>query len=156
MRLRESDEHGLEARGTAVSKRAVPLTAVQGYGTAISRRARASKTGKMISRLAQLKNRCLGGERDRQQGGRKQRSHRSPLLSSVSLFFYYLPIRFIYRYLLPIIIDLIISFTGICPYVLCSTDNDSLRTRLLTHISTSCACSDNSTISTQSSQYLIG
>ena len=43
-------------------------------------------TGKRISSMAQLKNCCLGGDRDRQDKEKEQRILRSPLLSSVSPF----------------------------------------------------------------------
>ena len=46
--------------------------AVQGCGTVGTGHPQA-RHGKMISTLAQLKNCCLGGDRDRQEGEEKQR-----------------------------------------------------------------------------------
>jgi hypothetical protein len=74
VKLRESDAYGLEGRVYRAGKSCTHLQVLVGKGSVQHfTRAQTRKTGKMISTMAQLKNCCLGGDRDRQEGEGKQR-----------------------------------------------------------------------------------
>jgi len=135
-----------------VTGRRYPLKVRVQHGT----RARTSKTGKMISTMAQLKNCCLGGDRDRQDKGKEQRILCSPLLSSVSPFLLFNQLGLSIDISWPISFGLVNSFTWIYYFVLVLTDNDSLRTRLLTHVTSTCVHTDKCTFSIQSCRHPIG
>jgi hypothetical protein len=70
--IRESDEYGLEGRVYRAGKSCTDLQVGKGRVQHFTQ-AQTRKTGKMISTMAQLKNCCLGGVRERQEGEEKQR-----------------------------------------------------------------------------------
>ena len=87
---------------------------------------------------------------------RRNNDLRSPLLSSVSPFLLFNQLGLSIDISWPISFGLVNSFTWIYYYVLVLTDNDSLRTRLLTHVPSTCVHTDKCIISIQSCRYLIG
>ncbi len=85
LRLRESDEYGLEGRVYRAGKSCTDLQVGKGRVQHFTG-AQTRKTGKMISTMAQLKNCCLGGVRDRQEGEEKQRQFEVLSFPLFSLF----------------------------------------------------------------------